>query len=199
MGILKYFMKQKEDKLLINNKEDIQIRKTISYIIEKEFQVCREDYEKYVEGEGIYVLERMREVIEYWEENDKGIFAKGYLFDNNIEGRDVKQAIEEAVDRLLVIETSIKQLRQEEKELRTAIINFTNIINEVSNKFKLSPTWEGRKPLLLEKRKELEVLKSAYEEKEDEINALIREYRNKYRIAFEEVQKACLLYIEKTG
>lgn len=75
--------------------------------------------------------------------------------------------------------------------LTEEILNFSNIVKEVSSRYKLSPTWEGKKPILIEKQKELERRKSEYEKNEKQLDACFIEFYKEYTTFHKEFCGLC--------
>ncbi len=183
MGIKKYFYKNKnkqekeESVKAQQEKTDSYILSTIAYLQGKRFQVCTSEYDSYIEIEGQQILEKMETLT--------------FLKD------DIQVELKVAKKELIGLDKRIKTLRTEERILRDAIISFTDSVSEVSARYKLSPNWEGKKPILIEKRNQLEAAKSAYEKKVQEINEMLEAYRISHSKLFGDIEEACLLYIEE--
>ncbi len=114
------------------------------------------NYEEYYEKSGMEIIDVLHEMM----------LTKRI---SGIEGLEMLYEEKQSLDQ------DVEQLYQEAQKLRQDIMLFTRAVEEASSRYKLSPDWEGRKAPLMEVRRQLEVRRTAYEEKENKVNQKIQE------------------------
>lgn len=178
MKWLKNLQKHKNEK---ESKSNItsQMRESYPLCIEiLEHKLDEKDmlFENY-EGERVLqILMTEKEIIDVWREN------KELSFIETSEGeKDIEQMIEHMKQKTTIINQRVSEFRKVEKALREEIINFTNIVREMGQRYKLSPTWEGKKPILIEKQKQLEAKRRSYDKAEEEINEQLLSFYKEYQ------------------
>lgn len=143
-----------------------EMKKLCQAICEQSFDVSYKGLEIYVKVDDFTTLPKVIRVMKLLEEDKVN---EGTYIDMNHE-------LTAIISRKSELDAATHQLEKVRVTLTQEILNFTAIVQQMSNRYKLSPNWEGKKPVLIEKQKELEKRKSEYEENEKQLD--------KYLIAF---------------
>lgn len=154
-------------------------------LYEGDFRIYQAQYETYKVPKGSERIQKIISFLELWKMEKLGIYETEFI-ESQVQREETEWCIhiEKYFQGLLIkieeVEHKIMSLQIEEEHLKEEILVFTNMVNEVSNKFKLSPTWEGKKAGLIEQQKQLEERRNGYETKvkavDSELEAMWQEY-----------------------
>ncbi|MFI3172078.1 MAG: hypothetical protein R3Y58_06915 [Eubacteriales bacterium] len=141
-----------------------------------------DDFESLVAKQRLLSMLEMEE-LQYLQKKDKELFHLSYLA--------IKNRMREIVARKKELDIAASQLETVRAPLANEIINFTNIVREVGERYKLSPNWEGKKPVLIEKQKELEKRKDEYEKNEKQLDRCFVAFYKEYKAFDQEFRELC--------
>lgn len=169
MGILKYFTKKKnvesEDIVAKTNKEKDKVENSVEINNYRKF--CENPFKEQYQGIENYLqinqFERIKEMSLILQ-----LMAEQNLYSEQTAELNAKLA--STIQRKQELEVAAKQLESIRVPLTKEILDFTKIVREVGERYKLSPNWEGKKPLLIDKQKELEQRRDAYEKNEKQLD-----------------------------
>ncbi len=147
-----------------------EMKKLRQAICEQSFDATYKGLEIYVKVDDFTTLPKMIRVMELLQEYRTS--DETYI--------DLKRDLVTITFRKSELDAAAHQLEKVRVTLTEEILNFTAIVQEMSNRYKLSPNWEGKKPVLIEKQKELEKRKLEYENDEQQLDKYIVDFYQQY-------------------
>lgn len=179
MGLAQYFQNRKQIKVELEEKYLL-----CRQICERSFEGVFRGVEFYLGSNDFLMMDIQKRVLEM-------TCAK---VDENIK-EEMKNRLSQIMDHRAELDKEAAELEKVRIALIDEIIKFTQVVKELGERYKLSPNWEGKKPILIEKQKELEGRKQEYEEKEKEINKKFRALYREYTQLDIEIRTWCQRYL----
>lgn len=179
MGIGKYFKRK--------TKEDVGLIALCEKIIATPFRGIFREVEIYLKSNDFEAISNQIELMRQLEQ--KGQEDRSYSL--------LLKRLESCVSRKEALDKAAWQLEEIRVPLLTEIINFGKAIKEVGERYKLSPNWEGKKPILIEKQKELEARKKEYEKMESQLNTCFLAFYQEYEVLDKDIRVYCNQFIQK--
>lgn len=147
-----------------------EMKRLCQTICEESFDARYKGLEIYVKVDDFKTLSTITRVMQVLREDNA----------NDATYIDLHQELTIIISRKAELDTVAHQLEKMRITLTEEILNFTTIVQEMSNRYKLSPNWEGKKPVLIEKQKELEKRKSEYEKNEQQLDECLIAFYKEY-------------------
>lgn len=180
-------MKDSEDIVTQKNEGKIKIEKNIE--IENNIEInsyrkfCENSFQKQYRGIEIYLqvndFERIKDISLILQ-----LMAEQNLYSERV--AELNAQLDSIILRKHELDSVANQLENIRVPLANEILDFTKIVREVGERYKLSPNWEGKKPILIDKQKELEKRRDDYEKNEKQLDAcFIAFYKEVTHLDFE--------------
>lgn len=151
---------------------DVELVEQCRRILDNPFAEHYKNVEIYVQIQAFQKMKEMVRMLNILDDKYSDQYDCSLLNDKLQDFTENKKALDVAAANLETLRVTLTQ----------EILNFTRIVKEVGERYKLSPNWEGKKQVLIEKQKELEKRKSEYEKNERQLDdcfsALYREFED---------------------
>lgn len=115
---------------------------------------------------------------------------------NKYDMTTLKTELDDIMENKSILDAEGKKLNVVRIALTSEILNFAKVVKGMGERYKLSPSWEGKKPPLIEKQKDLENKKMEYEEKEKSLDASFNKLYKTYAKFDEKFCSFCLKFVE---
>lgn len=179
------------DELLKGREELLKAKTNCQSIAKKPFTSKAKNFEDYIECQDFKGLPEKAEVLRLVRE----VAPETYQM-TEVPITELGIAVEEIHGNWVEIQDEVDVLKEEGDVLRADIHQFVATINELKNKYKLSPDWEGKKPGMMTYQNKLKERRENYLRKEKKVEAKLNVLYEDYAEVYEAFVSCCP-YIEE--
>lgn len=179
------------DELLRGREEIIKAKTNCQSISKKQCTNQVKKFEDYIECQDFKSIPEKADILKLIREIAPEVYQV-----SEIPITEVGLAVQELYENWSEIENEVQVLKEEGDVLRVDINQFVATTNELKNKYKLSPDWEGKKPGMMTYQSKLKERREAYLRKEQKVDTKLEVLYDDYSEVYEAFV-SCGPYIEQ--
>lgn len=179
------------DELLKGREELLKAKTNCQSIAKKQFTNQVKKFDDYIECQDFNGIPEKSDILRIVRE----VAPEAYQI-SEYPITEVGIAVQEIYENWLEIEKEVDSLKGEGDCLRGDIHKFVATVNELKNKYKLSPDWEGKKPGMMTYQSTLKERREDYLRKEKQVEAKLNILYEDYAEVYDAFVSCCPYIVE---